>query len=199
MSRQGRDQENTGGGGQHAIDEGEHPDGRANAQGDSRDRDGRERGGSAQASNAVNDVTPCVIEPPERTSIPLGLLHHFHAAEQTPGGGTRLVRRHPLVAKILLDEGKVGGDFTRQLLFGARRPEHIEHPREPSAERGRGLSLLREQPIDQAGEPPPSLGLLRQRPRAGFRDAVVLGVAIVLRLPPGGLIQPFCSRRTSTG
>src|SRR6185436_3585425 len=46
------------------------------------------------------------------------------------------------------------------------------------------LGLGTEQPVHQAGQSPPALGLLLQGPDAGAGEPVVLGVAVVRRLLP---------------
>ena len=77
----------------HAVDDGEDRGGRADAQGQEDERDGREPGSPAERSRRVLQVTPETVQP-HGAHIPhsLGRLHR--AAEIAQRGPSRFSRRH---------------------------------------------------------------------------------------------------------
>jgi hypothetical protein len=59
----------------------------------------------------LSEISPRIIEPPERPGIAMELFRLFNAAERTPGRDSRLIRRHSAADEVVLYQGEVRGNL----------------------------------------------------------------------------------------
>src|SRR5215470_2131787 len=121
----------------HSVDPAKDSRGGGDTERQRQHRSGGESRRLAKCARRVLHVPARIVEPGERTSVAMAVLHLFDAAERTLRRDARVLAVHAAALKFGFEQREMSRRLARQFVFRASGPKDVDQPQQRAPHPGR--------------------------------------------------------------